>query len=164
MSVTFSSDAYDQGLPVMEPCLCTQMDPSFSQWFRYGVDAEAAKFAASPECWTCKGSGVEGYVRSALPELNFANENAEALINAMGIKQDYYHGSMTLAQARRGIVRARNTKFSVPERPAWEGVFGGARIIPGGEITRESVLDHVNRFADFVEKVAKLGAKKIVWY
>lgn len=165
MSVTFTAaDLADEGLPTLEPCLCTQMHESFGDWVRHGAgDPETMKAAASSDCWTCKGSGIEAMVLSTVPQLNFANLNAAALIRAMGIEQDYYHGEMTVAQARRGILRARNTKFQMATQPDWKQVFGGARII-GGELTRESVLDHVNRFAAFVDTVAKLGAKRIRWY
>ena len=164
MSVTFSSDLPDQGLPVMEPCLCTQMDESFSQWVQYGPgEPSVMRAAAAQGCYTCKGTGIEGYERSALPELNLANANAEALLNAMGIKQDYYHGEMSVAEARRGVVRARNTRIPVPPKPAWSQVFGGPRLI-GGEITEESILERVNRFENFLNAVSELGAKKITWY
>lgn len=164
MSVTFKADLPDTGLPTLEPCLCTQMDERFSQWFRHGPGApEEIRAAASPECYMCSGTGTEGVTLPTIPELNLANVNAAALLEAMGIKQDYYHGEMTVTQARRGIIRARNTAFAVPEKPAWSSVFGGARVI-GGEVTRESILDRVNRFAHFVDTVSKLGAKKIVWY
>lgn len=164
MSVTFKADLPDEGLPVLEPCLCTQMDEHFSQWMQYGAgEPSVMQAAADPGCYMCKGTGVERYSRPTLPELNLANANAEALFNAMGIKKDYWYGEMTVVEARRGVVRARNTRINVPPKPAWSAVFGGPRII-GGEITEESILERVNRFAHFVDTVSKLGAKKITWY
>ena len=164
MSVTFeAADLDDEGLPTLEPCLCTQMDEKFSQWFQYGPGpAEEMRAAADPRCSTCRGSGLEGFVRSTIPQVNFSNLNAGALLRALDIKQPYYAGEISVAQARRGVMRALSRKNLQSFSPAdWQQVFGGPRIIA---VPGQDVRGQVERFSKFVESVAELGAKKIRWY
>lgn len=165
MSVTFESDLPDEGLPTLEPCLCTQMDERFSQWFQYGPgEASVMKSAADPHCTTCRGTGVEGYAMATTPQLNFSNLNAEALLEVMGFKPSYA-GEMTVAQARRGVMRARSRKSLESFVPTadWAKVFGSTRYIVPDQ-TAEHVQERIERFARFVEVSAELGAKKIRWY
>lgn len=164
MSVTFTaSDLEDAGLPTTEPCLCTQMDERFSQWFQYGPGpAEEMRAAADPRCPTCRGSGVEGYVRSTIPQVNFSNLNAGMLLRVFGINQPYYAGEISVAQARRGVMRAlsrKNLQDFVPS-PDWQRGLGARMIVVPGQ----DVRGQVERFAKFVETVAALGARKIRWY
>lgn len=166
MSVTFESDLPDEGLPTLEPCLCTQMDERFSQWFQYGAgEPSVMKRAADEHCTTCRGTGVEAYAMATTPQLNFSNLNAEALLRTLGVKQPSYAGEMTVAEARRGVMRARARKSLEPFVPTadWAAVFGGPRYIVPGQ-TAEHVRERVERFAKFVELSAELGAKKIRWY
>lgn len=168
MSVTFTSDLPDKGLPTREPCLCTQMHVKFSQWVQYGAgEAREMERAADSECHVCKGTGVELTTLTTTPELNLSNVNAEALLAAMGIEAQGSYGlvgEMSIAQARRGVIRARNRRSLEPfvPRADWTSAFGARVIAPVH--TTEHVEEHVDRFSKFVELSAELGAKKIRWF
>lgn len=165
MSVVFeAADLQDAGLPTLEPCLCTQMDERFLDWMQYGAgEASEMRKAASPQCHVCRGTGIEHALRPTIPGLNFSNDAARILLSAMFGGDVGLQGETTIAKARRGIMRARNTKIVVPQQPHWAGVFKGARFI-GADITVEGLLERLDRFENFVNTVAQLGAKKIRWY
>lgn len=170
MSVTFKSDLPDEGLPTREPCLCTQMSAKFSQWVQYGAgEAHEMERAADLKCYVCGGAGVELTTLTTTPELNLSNVNAEALLAVMGIEPQGSYGlvgEMSIAQARRGVMRARSRRSLEPfvpkALPDWANVFSARVVVPVH--TAEHVSERIDRFAKFVELSAELGAKKIRWY
>lgn len=164
-SVTFFTDIPDAGLPVMEPCLCTQMHEKFNDWYRYGPGPEdEMKAAASPDCYMCKGSGVEGYHRSTKPELNFSNDNASAVLGALGLPTNELYGEMSVHEAKRALIRAKNRSSldQFTRAPINERNPGRARIFDGG-ISEEGILERLERFEKFLENSIADGATKIHW-
>lgn len=159
MTVTFTPDLEGE-VPVLEPCLCTQQHDDFGQWMEFGPGAAGVmREAASQECYQCQGAGVEKGVRAAYPELNFANVNASALLRAMALP-DTPEGSMTLAQARRGVMRVRARRTLEP--------FTRERHVAGRFFdfgsSSDDIRERVERFANFAELVGSLGATQIFWY
>jgi hypothetical protein len=122
--------------------------------------------AADARCYVCKGSGVEGVTLPTMPELNVSNANAEALFQALGLKapNQYYQGEASLAELRRGVMRARaRRRLPEPARPDWLGGLGGGARFISPPTDQESLQARLERFAAFVEKLAGLGVKRIRW-
>ncbi len=98
--------------------------------------------------------------------LNFGN--AYALLGLLGLDpgQDYLHGEVTMAEARRGVMLARATferragKFtregSDTKRP------GKVRIIQGG-MGEDYLARRLDDFEKFLDVVAEMGATSIYW-
>ncbi len=159
-SVTFYTDVPDDGLPVLEPCLCTQMHEKFNDWFKYGPGPEEEmKSAADPNCHMCKGSGIEGYRRPTKPELNFSNDNARSLLGALNLPAIELYGEISIHDAKRTIIRAKNrsdfsqfTREPVKEKRIWDG-----------GLSEHDILERLGRFEEFVDKSIADGATKIMW-
>lgn len=164
-SVTFSTDIPDDGLPVMEPCLCTQMHEKFNDWFRYGVGPEdEMKAAADPSCYICKGSGIEGYRRPTKPELNFSHDNASAVLGTLGLPTSELYGMMSVHEAKRALIRAKNRSNldQFTRAPIDKKRPGRARIFDGG-ISEEGIRERLDRFEKFLDNSIADGATKIYW-
>lgn len=180
MSITFGSNAtgYDTTTK-LEPCLCAQMASCFGDVLHGDVvtDAQRAELAsqAHPDCYSCKGTGLEEVETSDTPTVNFANTNAMDLFRAMGRVCPDCYGEMSLADARRGIMRALNrSDLSAFTREA-EIAFGAPRDEEDGTVELKpirmmsrgsSVADVQRRIADFqafVEEAASRGATMINW-
>lgn len=112
--------------------------------------------------------------RDDRPSLNLANSNARALLQAMGLDSEELYGECSIADARRAIMRARNTDVSDFTR-AEEIVHGKPREDAEGVIQLRPVRmvsfgldvhglnDRIDRFADMVEEGARKGARGIFW-
>lgn len=159
MSITFTPDL-EGGIPTLDPCMCTQMHEDFVQWVDYGPGSAAVmESAANEDCHQCQGTGLEQSIRAAYPELNMSNEHAWAVLQVMGLKAQQ-EGSMTLVQARRGLIRAR-ARTSLEAFTAPKTVVG--RFFDAG-VTEVAIAHRIEKLSKFVELVASLGATRIFWY
>lgn len=159
-SVTFYTDIPDTGLPVVEPCLCTQTHENFNDWVIYGAGAEKEmQMAADPNCYVCHGSGIESYNRSTKPELNFSNDNAVSILGALGLPTYDLYGKISIHEARRALIKAKNrsslNKFT--REPIKTN-----RIFDAG-LNENDISERLNRFEKFLENSIADGATKIHW-
>ena len=111
------------------------------------------------------------------PSMNLNNGNAATLLRALGIPPTDEHGSLcgdvSIVEARRGVVRAKNTKLYHLGRP--EAVQHGKPVERDGivelrpvryfspEFTADDILERVVRFAELVEQANDAGAERIGW-
>jgi hypothetical protein len=178
MSVTFTSNATEfKTVTDVSPCLCAQMAESFlaamAGDFSDAVKAEL-RAEASLECPCCKGTGIERNELDDRPSVNWNNGNAQAILAALGVPFEY-GGEMTIADARRAVMRARArtdlTPFTRPEKVVYGrprvNEDGSVELRPlrmfGGGLDTESVHRHIEQFARFVEESASRGATTITW-
>jgi hypothetical protein len=126
--------------------------------------------------------------------MNLHNANARALLAALGLATPAHHcdataslesmaarselnellGSCTLPEARRALLRARNTDLSALERPG-ELVYGAPRQAEDGSIELrplrcvsggldlEGLRRRLDDFERLVARAAALGAPGISW-
>lgn len=175
MSVTFLSNAPGDKIRKTEPCLCTQMCGAFSAMMR-GEDSPEIRASlraeANPHCYMCHGEGVEVVTTSTAPELNLCNDNAKRLLAALGL--DDIYGEISLPEARRAIIRAKNTNLEdlvrnevVEYGTPRDNYDGTVEMRPlryhSAPLTLEGLQERIERFAAFVEDSAKLGATQIYW-
>jgi len=177
MSITFMSDCARTTFQKVEPCLCTQCCEAFSRMFSDGEDNEAIraelKAEANPECFSCKGSGIEMFEESDAPELNLANDNMLRLLAVLGLSVEYC-GEMTLPEARRAIMRGRARDVSGHVRNRVER-HGAPRDCGEGVVElrplhfldvgldEDGIRERVERFSAFVLEAERRGATKIWW-
>lgn len=177
MSYTFSSDAAATTSTKEEPCLCAQMAECFGEAFDYGItQAHRAELAAEAQdgCPMCKGTGVESVEESDLPELNLANLNASALLGSLALVNDF-GGQVSVADARRAVMRARARKSLSAFEFSSETVHGAPRTNEDGSIElrplrvqgfgldSEGLKGRIEQFASFVEESASRGATVVFW-
>lgn len=180
MSITFGSNATGYtSTAKLEPCLCAQFAQCFGDVLHGNMVTaqQRAELAsqAHPDCYSCKGTGLETVETSNAPQVNFANTNAMDLLRAMGRVCPDCYGEMTLADARRGIMRALNRSDLSAFTREDEIAFGAPRDEEDGTVELKpvrmmsrgsSVADVKRRIADFqafVEEVASRGATTITW-
>jgi len=178
MSITFYSNATEFRTYTDEsPCLCVQNAESFiaamsgdlSEPVRADLQANA-----DPTCHICKGTGIEVNELDDRPEINWANDNARAILGALGVAFDEC-GDLSVADARRALMRARSrgdlSPFTRPEevvhgRPR-ANEDGSVELRPvrswGGALNAAGIRDRVEQFARFVEESATRGATTILW-
>lgn len=157
MSITFSPDLQGE-LPILKPCLCTQNSPEFGDWMQYGPGMPSVMRAAAWNgCDFCYGTGVESSLTPISPTLNFSNTNAFALLRVMGMEAQP-DGEMTIPLVRRGIMRGR-------ARRSLDDLIEpmSNRFVTFG-VSAESIRERLDRFSNFVESAASLGAGRIFWY
>jgi hypothetical protein len=133
--------------------------------------ADLAK-QADPSCPFCSGTGVENVPVMTPHMLDLANDNAERLLTALGLSPDY--GQCSIADARRALVRARNTSLGHLTR-ATEIVHGAPRVQSNGTVEMrpvrvhsaglsvEGLVERIDRFEAFVKSAAAAGATQISW-
>ena len=98
--------------------------------------------------------------------VNFGNGYALLRLLDLNPGQDCLQGEATMAEARRGVMRARATferrapdltrKGSDTKRP------GRVRVIEGG-MDEEYLARRLNDFEKFLNVVAEMGATSIYW-
>lgn len=95
--------------------------------------------------------------------LNLNNGNAAALIRLLGF-EDGPSGEVTMPEARRGIIRARNTSKASDYTRAPESERGrrGCRVISGG-LDLDGLMSRLERFESFVDVMERMGATSIYW-
>ncbi len=101
----------------------------------------------------------------AAVEMNLANGNAAALAAALGITapNDPYLGSLTLPEARRALLRARNVDTTPHLREASDTKRPGCvRVIVQG-LDAERMANYLDRFERLIEAAAAAGADRIEW-
>jgi hypothetical protein len=159
MSVSFIVDSDTPRTSKVEPCLCAQMSPAWSDIFHGESDDWASLRAdADPSCARCAGSGAERVEYDERPQVNLANENAAIVASALGIDLDGGIGSMELATLRRGLVRARNVAVPAEFRA---GIAKGRLIMAG--FSRDDLTAVLARLDGLVRDAQRLGATRIVW-
>lgn len=174
MSVTFSSNARFDKTTRESPCRCAQMAPN---WTYPCEDLEPIRGElrsyARRDCPFCRGTGVDLEPVSDLPELNWCNANAAAMLRMLGLTDEPY-GEVALPEARRAIMRASNrSDVATFARP--EEVITGAPRVNGAVVelrplrmvicglSADQIQDRLQAFADFVNDSAARGATKIFW-
>jgi len=182
MSITIDSDLPHNIINKTEPCLCSQMAEGWTDYYQGKRTPEIEKnlkLEANPNCPFCKGEGIEVVGYEDTPSLQLSNRNANALFKILGINlfgKEGMVGEMTIPEARRAIMRSQSRKnvsqFVLPEK----NLYGKPREISPGVIdlkplrffepalTEEQLKDYIKRFAEFVIKVSRLGATKIMWH
>lgn len=189
MSVTFGCDVRRRAAAHLEPCLCAQSIHGYGDaileyraCFASGLAPAAELVAdlrahADPSCRQCRGSGVELVPGEDEADFNLANENARALLAALGVGSgavDDLIGELALPEARRAIMRARNVRLDHLTRPArvtagWPRVLEDGTVVlqttraSSPEFTVDDLLDRVDRFAALVDEAGRRGATRIVW-
>lgn len=129
--------------------------------------------SANPSCPLCQGKGIEHVEDDNLPMFNVSNEMAKVLLALFHLEG--MDGSMSLAEARRGIMRARSksdiSEYVVPE----DRVYGKPVVREDGTVelrplrmlsfgvSSDRILDRLQAFINFVEESAHLGATTISW-
>jgi hypothetical protein len=159
MSISFIVDADVPRVSVDEPCLCAQMAPVFGELFRgESTDWDGLRGYADPHCKQCGGTGVERIERDERPQVNFANENAYIVAQALGLDLDGGIGRMELATLRRGLIRARNV--AVPAELRADELTERA-IVRG--YSRGDLDAALTRLQELVSAAQRLGATHILW-
>jgi hypothetical protein len=103
--------------------------------------------------------------------------NAVAMFGLLGIEGDPDYGSITIADARRAVMRATalferkapqhtrpsETRYGAP-REAVDGSIElrPIRVVSGG-LTVEQMRDKLTTFGQYVEAAAQAGAARIQW-
>ncbi len=177
MSVTFHSNIDGKVSSKESPCLCAQMaelwvDAMDGIW--NDAVRENLSHEANPSCPFCEGTGVEVETMSDAPSLNLANDNARLLLQALGLSDELW-GSLSVAEARRAIMRARSRSDLSPFTRPNETVYGRPQTNEDGSIQLRPVrlqsmgvnenrmASYITRFANFVEASASRGATSISW-
>jgi len=177
MSYTFTANITDAKTSTREePCLCAQNAEGFGDAFRNSVEPHRAELAreAWADCGICKGTGVESVTDDDAPRLNLNEGNAVLLLKVLDLPVDCW-GEITLAEARRAVMKARSRKnLSAFERDT-KAVYGAPTTDENGVvelrplrvhsfgITEAGLRDRIERFAELVELGASRGATKITW-
>lgn len=183
MSVSFTTNCQSEEYSEVEPCLCAQMASCFSEAFE---NKSALKFIdelkaeANPNCPFCKGTGLENSPKSDAPELNLANRNFAVLYDVLGLKKvlgrDFdYVGEMTLAQAKRALMFARNHTTLKNFEIAEELIHGKPQNNEDGSVelrplrhydqglSNEKLQSYIDRFAAFLQEVEERGGDMVYW-
>jgi hypothetical protein len=128
---------------------------------------------ADPTCLRCSGTGVELVPVESPHKLDLNMGNGPALLAALGWSGQY--GECPIADARRALLRARNTDLSHLVR-ADETAYGAPRVQDDGTVamrpvrchsrglTLDGLLERIARFESFVQNAAAAGATEIRWY
>lgn len=177
MGITIDSDAPRQFSMKDEPCLCAQMSEVFSDFFR-GKDTPEIradlKANANPNCPICKGTGVENVEQNDAPHMQLSGVNASLFFSLLGL--DIEKGEATLPEARRGLMRASSRSDLKPFTRDEQITYGKPIEIEPGVIEmkpmrslslgldEEKLKRYLETFAEFLNKISQLGAKKILWY
>jgi hypothetical protein len=103
---------------------------------------------------------------------NWANGNARILLPMLGLPYDpvtgYLDGAVTIAEARRAAIRARNAgdlrvRCGVRETVEFGGPgTGTCRVVECG-LDESGIRYRLDAFADFVERAVAAGAKAVYW-
>lgn len=168
MSIIFCSDAPERVEATEEGCLCAQLAPGWCN----GAAPELLAQHADPACARCHGTGVEIVSVDRNPSVNLSNGNAGALLRALGLHGD--HGTASLPEARRAVMRARARDLSALERPtevrrarsfASDGTIAELYRVQSVSIGLDAtgLAERIEQFAAFVEASAALGARAIHW-
>jgi len=179
MSIEFTSDCPTTETTKPEPCLCAQMaerwidamDGDWSEAVKVNLKAEA-----NPACPFCKGTGIEGFTRDDRPHINWANDNGVRVLATLGIVgEDAPYGEMTIAEARRAVMRARSRSDLSAYTREEEVRHGAPRADENGvvelkplrvyspSLDENSIQDRIEQFAHFVEESAARGATLVRW-
>lgn len=161
MSVTFTADTRDGFATKREPCLCAQMSDHFGAFVRgERTDFEALTTDASPNCELCHGTGAEDTRVDLRPSVNFANGNAEVILEAMGLRScpTELYGEADLATMKRGIIRARNVNLPdiIREREERKNYVAHG-------YTRAQLMAAIDELEAVVSVGERRGAKKVTW-
>ena len=161
MSVTFTATTNKKPITVKTVCFCAQMPPVFVDVFEgRSDDWDALANDADPDCFMCESKGWRMEEQSQAASVNFANVNAILVLKAMGrppkSESDLW-GELSIATARRGIIRARNITNHELRKPIDEpGLF-----IAG--LDRAGLMARVDAVSEVIEASAREGGKTISW-
>jgi hypothetical protein len=177
MSVTFTSDAKPtEATNTLEPCLCSQMAPSWAYPLPELTSEIRADLAAhaNPECPLCHGEGLEGVVQTNRPELNFANGNARIVLEVLGLDSNDLFGELPVAGMRRALMRGRARNLESYTRSE-ETMHGAPSRREDGTIelrpirgfacglSAAEIRARLEQLSAMVEKSAEMGATVIRW-
>lgn len=179
MSLRFSPVVEEPGPDHEEACLCSQLMPGWPAvasgrvpLSHPGVRGTLSEHA-DPECLRCFGSGVETVFGEDPVALNVAGDNGQVLLAVLGLKPEPY-GELTLPEARRALMRARNrpslasfargdVEVRGPRGSRSDGAVElGLRFRCGG-LSEERIRQYLDRFEEIVRVAQERGADRIVW-
>lgn len=161
MSVTFTANTNKKSVSVKTVCICAQMSPVFFDVFEgRSDDWDALASDTDPDCFMCKAKGWYMEEQSQDASVNFSNANAILVLKAMGLppqdESDLW-GQLPIAEARRGIIRARNvTNHELRESTAEGRVFSTG-------MDRAGLMERVDAVSEVIEASAREGGKTISW-
>jgi hypothetical protein len=130
------------------------------------------RVAADPGCRQCSGSGMELEPIESPHSLQLGMYGLRVL-RALGFSGEPY-GQCTIADAKRGLLRARNTDLG---HLLEEDEIGYGRPCADGEgaielrpvrrhlrgLSREDLIRRIDDFGTFVQRAAAAGATTIFW-
>lgn len=176
MSITFSTNLPRPEGTTVSPCLCAQMGLGFVRMMNGDDSAETrADLAreANPSCSQCAGTGVELVPMESPHQLNINLDNGMRLLAALGLPHEE-HGTCSIADARRAVMRARNTNLGYLVRGE-ETLYGEPRRHADGTVEMRPVRvcsvglsfdglnDRISRSEAFVNGADAAGATQIHW-
>lgn len=175
MSFDFSTDLGGPTGTVESPCLCAQLCNAWGLMYHGETSAEIrAELAreARSDCPNCNGSGVEMVPVESPHALNM-NQYGYRVLRALGLPAESC-GQCTIAEARRGLLRALNTDLGHLLEDE-EVIYGRPRAGENGAIelrpvrsfskglSREGLDRRIAAFRTFVQNAADAGATRIFW-
>ena len=147
MSVTFFVKVEN---PETVEVQCDLCDGSGFDWQDKGLD-----------CYCCGGSGV--MTRTLSPEINLANENAWAMLSALGVEFDYC-GTLDVAAVKSALQRAillansEKAASSHTEESSYTPPGSHVALVPDGDgfrVERRGPAIHYNgRSVEYVQRTA----------
>lgn len=181
MTIDFSSNLPRCRRTEKSPCSCAQMADVFCPLLRGEVTEYTAEIranlrsAADPGCWICKGVGLHDEIPEppAGEKLYLTTDTGLRLLALLGLPAEP-SGECTIAEARRGLLRARAVTLDTFVR-AEKRDYGKPCRDDDGTIELRPIrfqskgmdeaglLDRVNQFEAFIQTVAKQGAQAILW-
>lgn len=185
MSLRFACDVTVDGPERESACLCAQCmlgwpgDDSLAldvsdMRVRLRRAAQESEKETGVLCGFCRGTGVEKGRDDDEVAMNLASERGRALLRVLGLDPAPY-GVLSLPEARRALVRARNRRSLASFATGPTETFGAPRRGPDGAVelrpvrvfspgtSEASLLEYVDRFAELVEAATRRRATRILW-
>lgn len=182
-SISFWSDAESEGEEVKELCFCVERaslsygelhamlnsgDPEKNKKAK-----EILRMASEEDCGGCDGTGfMTGTVMND-HGITWSNTNALALLEILGLEPDY-SGSMTVPEAKRAVMRAKNRsnvkRFERQDdvvrrhRETEDGVteLNAVKFYSKG-LSESDIKGKIDQFESLVNSAEAEGAKNINW-
>lgn len=182
-SISFWSDAESEVKEVREPCFCVERaslsygeltsmlnsgDPEKNKKAK-----EILRMTSEEDCGGCGGTGFMTGTVINNQEITWSNTNALALLEILGLEPEY-GGSMTIPEAKRAIMRAKNRsnlkKFERQDvdirrhRKVDDEVteLNSPKFYSKG-LSEADIKGKIDQFEGLVNKAESEGAENINW-
>lgn len=182
-SISFWSDAESEVKEVREPCFCVERaDFSYGELTSMLNSADPGKIKKAEEtlrrfgdsdCGGCNGLGFMTEEIRNEQGITWSNTNALALLEILGLEPEY-GGSMTIPEAKRAIMRAKNRsnlkKFERQDvdirrhRKVDDEVteLNSPKFYSKG-LSEADIKEKISQFESLVNEAESEGAKNINW-